>query len=166
MERIIKWILVNPSWPGPFWIFRDLGGIHPPPSKIAKNHAKDKKIGKLWKTIKIGVIAWKIPKKIDFSDFITILPRFCPDFPKIPINFQNSITFEPHIIKYVWSLKLKLKQCSLCINNHLYNNLCRFSLIHLRNRHKNGIIGEIGKNGGKREKSANFAFFFKLTNLH
>ena len=57
--------------------------------------------------------------------------------------------------------QIKAKTMYLCINYHLYYNLCRFSLIHLRYWHKNGIIGEIGKNGGNREKSVNFVFFSK-----
>ena len=51
----------------------------------------------------------KNPEKSDFSDFIPILPRFCPDFPKILTHFQNSITFEPHIVKICMTTQIKAK---------------------------------------------------------
>jgi len=118
-----------------------------PPSKIVKNHVKDKKTWDIMKNHQNRGNNLKNPEKSDLSRFYTDFTPICPDFPKIPTNFQNSITFEPHIVKICLTTQIKANLCSLWINNHLYCNLCRFSLIHLRNQHKNGIIGESRKTG-------------------
>ena len=48
------------------------------------------------------VIILKNSPKSDFPrSYPNFLPQFLPDFPKISVNFQNSITFETHIVE-VW----------------------------------------------------------------